>query len=335
MNAASIQEHLKNHPEDVCSVLEKLGYEPKDHGGYLTMRNPDGDNTSAIVVYKNSLRYENYTRDEHGNLFTLVMDRCDCSFPDALRHIVKWCNLVVGNVKVTYPFGGFYRHLEVDDADDVRFKVYKQSELPSSDSLSEKFFKDNIDFLTQEVFGVRYDHKSDSVLIPIYGYHGQLVGCKARRNASDVDFGSRWYAYLPYSKTSLVYGWYQNYKSIVEKGICIITESEKGVQQLYSMGCKLGLAVAGHDISHVQSKYIKLLGCNEIIIAFDEDVEEDKLEIECSKLKTDSNKVFYIKDRDHKYLEFGSKNAPTDLGLDVFRALCKECKIKYTEKVER
>lgn len=330
MDVARLQEKLIREPENILVVLEHLGYEPKDHGGYFSMKNKDGDNESAIVLWKNTLKYQNYTRDKHGNIFTLVMDTCRVSFPQSLNKIVNWCGIKVDNIKVHYPFGGFYRTLD-SDVNQVNFKVYNQNELPPPDSLSEKFFADGIDFITQEEFGVRFDHASNSILIPIYGYHGELIGCKARNNA-ETDMAHRWWAFLPYPKTQVLYGWSKNYKSIVEKRVCVITESEKGVQQLYSMNCKLGLGVGGHDISKVQAQYIKLLDCDTIIIAFDEDVEEEELEEEAAKVKTETNKVFYIKDREHKYLSFGGKQAPTDLGVEVFNNLMKYCKVKYKGK---
>ena len=330
MDVTRLQEKLISEPDKIVVVLERLGYEPKDHGNYFAMKNIDGDNQSAIVLWKNTLKYQNYTRDKRGNLFTLVMDASGVSFPQALKNVSKWCGIKDEHIRIHYPFGGFYRSLE-SNVNRAEFKVYNRNELPPPDSLSERFFLDGIDFKTQEKFGVRLDHADNSILIPITGYHGELIGCKARNNA-DVDLAHRWFCKLPYPKTQVVYGWSQNYSEIVSKEVCVITESEKGVQQLYSMGCKLGLAVGGHDISNCQAQYIKLLGCKKIIIAFDEDIDEDELIVQASRLKTDDNEVYYIKDYQHRYLKYGSKTAPTDKGKEVFDCLLHECLVKYEER---
>ena len=65
---------LISDPDKIFGVLEALGYEPKDRNRYITCRNLDGDNSSAIVIYKDKLTYKNYTRDRSGNLITLIME---------------------------------------------------------------------------------------------------------------------------------------------------------------------------------------------------------------------------------------------------------------------
>lgn len=315
---------LQGDPIKIADVLEALGYEPKDRGSYYQMKNLDGDNPTAIAVWKNSLNYNNYTRAKNGNIITLIMDVKGYSFPKALQWLAK--ELGVANapiVKIKYPFGGFYRKLQADDADKVVFTKYSENDLPPNDSLSYRFFKEGIDYQTQEYFGVRYDHVSNAIIIPVHDWYGRLIGAKARIN-SDTD-GQRWYAYLPYPKTGILYGWNANYKNIIEKGICIVTESEKGVMQLYSMGVHVGLALGGHDISKVQVRYLKSLKCK-IILSLDEDITEEEVEKQAAKL--DGCDVWMIKDRVHKYLPFGSKASPTDFGMDVFKKLLKECLVK-------
>ena len=89
MDVHYLLDRLRADPEQISTVLEALGYEPFDRGKYITCRNLDGDNQSAIVIYKEKLIYKNYTRDKSGDILTLIMDARNCSFPNALKWLAK------------------------------------------------------------------------------------------------------------------------------------------------------------------------------------------------------------------------------------------------------
>lgn len=318
---------LISDPDKIFTVLEALGYTPHDKGKYIHCKNLDGDNESAIVIYKEKLKYINYTRDKKGNIVTLIMNTKDCSFPEALRWLAKTLGIKADKprVKVHYPFGGFYRKLQPEDSERVTFTKYSDDDLPPADSLSYRFFKDGITYDVQWKWGIRYDHNNDSIWIPIKNTNGKLVGAKARNN-NDDDFSRRWYMPLAYPKSGVLYGFFENYKNIIEKGIVIVVESEKGVLQLCSMGIHIGVALGGHDISQIQARYLKALQCK-IILVLDEDISEEENEKQAAKL--DGCKVFYLKDREHKYLTFGGKESPTDKGKKVLKQMLKECLVRF------
>jgi DNA primase len=125
-----------------------------------------------------------------------------------------------------------------------------------------------------------------------------------------------------------LYGYHNNYDSIQQKNIVVIGESEKFVQQLYSMGSKVGLATCGCDVSDVQAKHLKSLMTSKIILAYDEGLEEEQVRQQAQKLVLDNavfrNKVGYIYDKDNTILQKGSKASPSDLGKDAFLRLMKD-----------
>lgn len=332
-----LRNKLIDNYENVVKVLTSIGFN-KDSLRYIEnqhlIKSPrpekGADNPSGCLFYTNSLNYIYTTRNKHGNIFTLVMDIKKISFSTALKFIARCIDYKESDIRIKLPFDGFYKRIIQEDDDlTCMLKEYKENQLPPEDSLSLNFVKDGISLLTQEDYKVRYDHISNSVLIPIYDTSNRLVGCKARNNDINCNFDKRWYAYLPYSKTKIVYGWNHNYKNIIDKQIAIITESEKGVMQLSSMGYDLGLAVAGHDISRTQAKYIKSLMIKTIVIAFDQDLEEDEIAFEAKKLINSSaifkTKIGYVYDRYGKILKIGSKDSPMDNGKNDFLKLMKEC----------
>lgn len=334
MDVINLQNSIIEKPECIETVLEQLGFSHiKDKGTYYAFPNIDGDNLGACNVYKDTLIYQNYTRNKTGNLFTLTMDIRHSYFTEAIRWIAKLLNIKAPDIKIVLPFHGFYKGISHDNnvyAENQH--KYKESDLPDVCSLSEMFLKDGISLLTQEEWGVRYSHQDDSVLIPVHSLSGDLVGCKARNNNKNCDYNHRWYAFLPFIKSYNVYGLYENYRSIVEKSIIIIFESEKSVLQCASFGLHVAVAIGGHNISKTQIRLIKSMMCKKVIIAFDQDLPEELLQSECQKLMMNNgifhNKVGYIIDENGMLLPIGSKDSPSDRGKKIFQTLLKN-NIKY------
>lgn len=340
IDAANLKEYLSNKEDKIVQVLEHIGididtikYHPTQN--YLSMCRVGGDNKNGLLLWLDNLNYKMMTRNSSGNIFTLVMDETECSFPTAIKRIARWTGYDVQNsVKIELPFGGFYRQVKKDVAGNYmpNFTYYPESALPPADALSQKYFKDGVDFQTQELFGVRLDLTDNSIATPIYDYSGQLVGCKNRSNDPFCPKDERFYASLPYPKTSIVYGYHINYRSIVSKNTLVVLEAEKSVQQMYSFGCPTATAIGGHCLSSIQCHYIKSFGAKNIILAYDEGIDEDAIRCDAEKLIVDNhimkNNVFYIYDKNGYYLNHGSKDSPSDHGRYLFEQMCKNCLIK-------
>ena len=337
----SLHDILVNNCDAVTTILIKLGFSEDtikyhERQNMITSPRPEkgADNPNGCIIYLNSLNVLYTTRSWTGNIFSLVSKVKDVVFPEALKLIAKWIGYKQIDEKIILPFSGFYKGIIKERNSPVEsLHIYKESELPPSDSLSYKFFKDGVALTIQEKWGIRYDHEEDAVLIPIRDYSGRLVGCKARNNDPNCLDTERFCAYLPYSKTSIVYGWYENFKKIIEKQTVIIVESEKGVLQAASFGCEIVVAVGGHNISQIQAKYIKMLGVKNVIVAFDEGLTEEEIINECKKLIIDNkivkNTVTYIYDRDHIVLEEGSKSSPVDFGDQGLKKLLQKARKSY------
>lgn len=330
VNALSLQNKLMGNFEYILQILEALHIEGiKEHDKYISFMNRDGDNGAARVIYVDTLKYMNFTRGHNGNIFTLVMDEKGLRFPQAVQWIAKITGIKnVDLPEIKLPFGGFYKHLYRRNRDtSVGAKTYDEASLPPPTSLSKRFVDDGIPLLTQEKWGVRYSHEDDAVLIPIYGYDGSLVGCKARNNDPNCPMDKRWWAYLSYSKTQFLYGWCENYKYIQQKQTVILVEAEKSVMILDGWDCHLGLAIGGHSFSRTQVRYIKSLMPKRIIVAFDQGLPEEEVIYETKKLKYKNSfidcKVGYIFDEKGDVLSSDGKDAPVDVGKTKFLTLMK------------
>lgn len=306
-----------------------MGYtDVRDRGKYFQFAHIDGDNKTANSILKSTIHWEDYTRGKSGSVISLVMNDMDCDLPTALNMIIRWCNLSIEHYDINYPFHHFYKNIICDTNWEENLPSYSESILPPANNYSLRFLNDGISLKVQEEFGVRFSHEDNAILIPIYDYDNNLVGVKARNNQDD-DYDHRWYAWLGYQKSHIVYGWYRNYKTITQKNIAVILESEKSVMQCASFGFNCALAIGGHSISDIQAKYISCLKLSNTIIAFDEGICEEECRYETKKLLNKNrfikNNVGYIFDRDNKYLKKGSKASPSDLGEEAFKGLLKEC----------
>lgn len=333
MDVVALRDKIIARPEYIAELFESMGFEHiRDKGEYYSFQNIGGDNTNAIAIYKSNLHYENFSHGSQGTLFTLVMETRDCTFPESVKFVAKKLNIQgCDSVKhVVLPFGGFYKNIMRDSSDVVLdMPYYSESQLPPADSLSYKFFCDGVSYQVQKKLGVRYSHEDDAILIPIYNAEHQLVGCKARNNDPNVDMMHRWYMYIPYKKSNVVYGLDENYWHIESHSRAFIFEAEKSVMQSMSFDMKCGLGIGGHNISPAQTKYIKMLSTKKVTVAFDQDLDEEEVRYEASKLKIQDeryqNKVTYIYDRKGEYLPKGSKMSPSDLGKECFVNLLKYC----------
>lgn len=329
-----IQNTLINNPDMIQVILEEMNYDNiRDKGKYFQFPNHDGDNMSACSILKNTLQYQNFSHGGGGNIFTLVMEEMNVKFPKALELICGWTGIKIIDKKSKtkkLPFGGFYKNLFKEKEDPLKhIKTYSERDLPPPNELSYMWYKDGASFESQEKFGVRYSHDDNAILIPIYDMAGRLIGCKSRSADKDVDQAKRFYAYMPYSKTSVLYGLNVNYKYIVDKKIMVIFESEKSVLQCDTYGFNYAVGIAGHNISEVQMRLIKSLMLDKIIVAFDEGICEDEVIYNCEKLKSENrflkSQVGYLFDKENKYLKKGSKDSPSDLGYKEFKEMMCKC----------
>lgn len=297
----------------------------------LRFSREEGSNPTAMRLKLDTLKFDGFSINAHGNLFSLVMLSQNLNFPKALNYIAKELGLKKSQFsgKIRYPFSGFYRGL-------IREIEEPESTMPTYDDLeieeylgkySTMFLRDGIGFQTQEFFKVGFDLESCRITIPEYTLDGRLCGVMGRLNDTKCPKEDRWMPIIPCSRSLTLYGYHRNYDFIQQKNLVIIGESEKFVQQLHSMGCRVGLASCGCNISSVQSKYLKALMTKKVVLAFDEGLEEENVRAQAEKLVLNNavfkNRVGYIYDKENQILPKGSKASPSDLGKDAFLELMK------------
>lgn len=326
INFVELQDKIKSQPELIEIILEKLDYiNIKDKGSYYSAGNRDGDNPQALCIYKDTLKYTNYTRGHNGNIISLVMNTCNCEFVKAINLIAKWIGYSGTDYQIKYPFHSFYKQIVADQYGTIpTLEPYPINALPPSNNYSLKWIREGVDLETQRIFGIRYDLETNGIIIPEFSVDNLLVGAKWRNADPNCEMNERWNMYLKFNQSYNLYGLNINYPTIINKGKIIVLEAEKSCCHLYSWGCGLGVSVNGHHISKVQQTLLKSLMCDEIIIGFDKDVKEEEVRYNAQQLKTANmiykNKISYIYDKNGL---LGDKDSPTDKGSEVFKELLK------------
>ena len=148
MNAALLSQRLIGHSDDIYTILETLGYENitfNSAKAQFRFSRADGTNPTSIVLDVDSLRFYCFSTNGKGNLFTLIMSRLNCTFPDSLTFVTTVLDLDQNDfsAKVHYPFGGFYRKLLPDQPEDYSVPPIPEETLqPYLGKYNQMFFRD-------------------------------------------------------------------------------------------------------------------------------------------------------------------------------------------------
>lgn len=333
MNAALLQQHLSGNSDALFRILETLEFQHINLNNAKTQfrfSRLEDSNPTSMMLDVNTLRYYCFSTNGKGNLFTLIMDRIHCTFPQSLQFVANILDLDTSdfNVQVTYPFHGFYRKLLPDRDDDFTLPTIPETTLdPYLGKYNTMFFQDGIDYKTQELFQVGYDEESSRITIPERDFNGNLVGIMGRSNDPTCKHEERWLPLVPCSRSKTLFGLQQNYHNIIDRGNIFLFESEKAPMQARSFGCRLALGLCGCHVSHAQATMIASMLPKNVVLALDEGLEEEAVREEAKKLVQDNiivkTKVGYVWDADSDIIPKGSKLNAADLGVDAYKQIMR------------
>ena len=332
MKSSDLKEYVLDN-NCIDTILEDLGcgYIAK-HSGYYTCSNPDGNNRNAVTVYENeNLTVLNYTRNITKNkrtadIFDLVAFYKDCSFPEALRYVHNLLGLdyyaereeLCESLQILKMLKDMCTGDDEEDGEPVKPipETILSYYLPYPNVM---FENDGIDLDVQQEWNIGYDPHSNRITIPIRSPIGDLCGVKGRLFGEPDDYNPK-YLYLEKTvKSKLLYGLYENRAYIKNNKFLFITEAEKGILQLASMGVRNAVSTMGKTISKHQVELITRTGCTPIF-TYDKDVDEEELK-DIASMFMDGISVYAIIDTQGILDE---KESPMD-SAEKWRILSKEC----------
>ena len=324
MEVHKLKEYIGLH-DAIPSVLEKLGcHHIRDRDEYYQCGNPDGDNPTAITVYKDNLLTIDYTRNINPNnkrntdIFDLVMFFESCNFFQAVKSVCEWLGIdyyydteqeLPESIQITRFLMDMIQGGNEQTKIDKPVKPIPERILRYYQPfVNDMFAKDNISYNVQQEFEIGYDDCSNRITIPIRDEIGTLVGVKGRLFQEHIGENELKYIYLePCNRSSILYGLYLSIPFIEEKKQVFVTESEKGVMQLWNMGYKNSVGIGGKQVSRQQINKLTRL-CADVVFLFDKDVKREEIEQIASRF-IESVNVYAIIDSEGILDE---KESPTD-----------------------
>lgn len=333
MSAEKLREYLIQNPEEIVKILEVTDFHSIsffDNKKEIRCAYYEGGNHTSVAINCETLQTYIFSKGIGGDLFYIISLHNNWSMGQTLNLIYKILNIKdINELDIPFIFGGFYKKINTFGKQD------KESILPI-DTLNRfvnhpsiRFARDNISYLTQYKFKIRYDTLTNRVIVPWFNKKGDLVGITGRYNFNDIGNNPKWKAVENFPKGNYLYGLYENQKGIEEMDYVIIGESEKFVMQLDSYGYHNGLALGNCTITDKQARIIKSLPVKKIIIALDEGVNIEHILAQCEKLKggifNNNKEIWCIYDNENRVIPKGSKASPTDFGKEKLEYLLKNC----------
>lgn len=338
MDAQAIKEFVLSNDLIEAILIAINCHHIRDRGNFYTCGNHNGDNQSAITVYKNSnITVVNYTRtmvntNRGTDIFDLVSYNLECSFFKSLQFV---CDL----------FGLDYYYEAEEPPESLQIiQLLKsmsteedENEIPLSPidtkvldyylPYPNKMWQDDgISLTTQNEFGVMYDPDSNRIVLPLYDELENLLGLKGRLMTNSLGSGDQKYLYMTrFNKSRYIYGLNKTYSMIKQQGYVVVFESEKSVMLAYEHG--LGsVSVCGCKMSKYQIELLTRLNVK-VILALDKDRTIEDIKAECNKF-LQQVPVWYIYDKDNVLDE---KESPID-NWDKFQILKKNNTYRFRKE---
>jgi DNA primase len=333
MNAQEIKEFIleNNKIEEILEEIECHSIKP--HSDYWTCGNKNGDNRSAITIYRDNLHVENYTRilPKPSDIITLIQYNKDINFFQALKWLHEFLNLdlyreidrdIPESLKITKMLLSMKNKGSGIGEDDTPIKPISEEVLKYYDTpcVNDMFLKDGISYNVQELFSIGYDEESNRLTIPIFDEFDNLVSVKGRTFKYSLTEEESEFKYLYLYKcprNKILFGLNKTISAIKEKNLVYVAEAEKGVLQLVSYGYGNCVATGGEKVSKHQIEKLSRLAVD-ICFAFDKDVSQEKIENIAGQF-IDGINVYAIYDTDNLLKE---KQSPSD-NKEIFEQLIK------------
>lgn len=295
-----VKDKLRGNEDMILELLHELGVENIKPLNAKREYRWGGNNGSKINV--DTLYYTSYSHMQNGDVLVMVSYLKGIELGEAIRWLAEYLNIdfTYTKTEVILPFGGFFKNYSKSkEIDETPPKTYPINRLEQfNNGLSLMWVRDGISLLVQEEFNIGYDFITNRITIPWLDSCGNLIGIMGRLHSDEVkEYQNKYMPIISFNKSKALYGYYQNYKNILDKGVIIICESEKSVLQAREYGYNNVIALGGNNISKIHERLIKSMYCN-VILALDEGLELKHCIEQANKLKIENpffhNKVFVL-----------------------------------------
>lgn len=331
-----LKKELIKRPEDIKKILEYFGFSNIriiNSKEIRFARDSEGNTTSLRIRLDNNEKIfvNDFAKSSNMDLISMIIKEKKVEYWDVINCIKSVLGVDLYSLKTPTkrsPFGGIYDNFKSKNHNTkvITYDISTMDNYIFKPNL--RFIKDGISIETQRKFNIRFDVESQRIIIPIYDCYYNILGYKGRLNYDILDDTQLKYVYMmPTQKHLTMFGYCQNYKNMYG-GTVIIGESEKFSLQGDSYEYKNCMGIGGNSLTEEQCKIIFSLDPEEIILMFDEGLEEKVVMYNIDLLKRYNvmrdTRIKLWDSKNSKYIDKGSKMSATDKGKMIFDNILKE-----------
>ena len=287
------------------------------------------DLTPSLSFTPSKNSYYCFSCGKSGGLIGFLMDFEKLKFDEAVDKAAKIANLDLSKMCKSHTISFLKKLKAISTAPKAQYnhkildatKLTKYSIEPVTEWLNEGMKQEVMD-----LFDVRIDKFGNRIIYPVYDIKGNLINIKGRTrypNFKELKI-PKYMNYFEVGVMDYFQGLNITLPYILEKGEIIIFESIKSVIKSFGWGYKNCASAEKHNLTPEQIELLVKLRVN-IVFAYDSDVDYKTGEVKdnIDRLKRVTN-VYIINDVDKLLGGKESKNAPVDLGIDIWEELYRQ-----------
>ena len=279
----------------------------------------------SITPEKNS--YYCFSCGRSGGIIGYLIDYEGLSFDDAVEKAAKIADMDLSKMCRSDTII-FLRKLKLFSQNRQK-EVFEHEILPESEldkynkHPAKEWLDEGIDQDVMDKFGVRIDAWQNRIVYPVRDIRGRLINVKGRTRYPNYKALQmpKYINYRPVGVVDYFQGLDITLPFVKEKGEIIIFESVKSVMKAYGWGYKNAASAEKHSLTPEQIALLVKLRVD-VVFAYDSDVSYQQKEVKenIERLKRVTN-VFVIKDKKKLLGGADAKNAPVDVGREVWEEL--------------
>ena len=289
------------------------------------------DDTPSLSFTPSKNSYYCFSCGRSGGIIGFLMDYEDLDFESAVEKAAKIAEFDLSKMCHSKTIS-FLRKIKAlyskkpekekhEILDEQEYQRYKQEPI-------QEWLAEGIDQDIMNLFEIRADMFKNRIVYPVRDIDGNLINIKGRTRYPNYKALKipKYVNYFSVGTMDYFQGLNITLPYIREKNEIIIFESIKSVMKAYGWGYKNCASAEKHTLTDEQVELLAKLKVN-IVFAYDSDVDYNKGDVRNSidKLKRITN-VYLIIDREGLLGGKEAKNAPVDVGKDVWEELYRNKK---------
>lgn len=318
---------------ELCSKFNlfeyvEQNYEVKKMAGRYYINCPlHSDKTPSLCFDTENNKFHCFSCGVHGSPIDWFRKVEQKSFNESINIIQKYIGEDVSNLKICETLALYKSIKHIKSKKEVQPIEHEIIPYSAYDKFSKEppaeWVEENMSPEVLREYDVRIDNSYNRIVYPIYDNQDHLIGYKGRTRFKDYKaLGiTKYMNYKKVGKWDFFVGMNTNRLYILEANSVVIFEGIKsGMKYTTYTGKRNWLSAETSVLNEDQVNILIQLRIKTIIIAFDSDVDIEKIKKCTSKLKRFAN-VFVMKNY-HNLL--GEKESPIDRGIEVYNTLLKQ-----------